>query len=142
MEAQILASHVAFLQFLHDTLEKLDEEQMKHEEGRYRPGGKVDLYTLGDDQWLEQFWCAIWHTDWSCESAILIYPSERFTQEEAHQLVDALDLPIIIKCSHTGIEEDRLTALCMLLWHLSYPTCLVDVEMQLGWERSQFSRIT
>ena len=30
----------------------------------------------------------------------------------------------------------------MLLRHLAYPICLVDVEMQLGWERSRFSRIT
>jgi len=60
--------------------------------------------------------------------------SIRFTQEEVHQLVDTLDLPILIKCLQSNIEENRVTALCMLLQHLSYPTHLVDIEMQLGWE--------
>jgi len=55
MEAEILASCIAFLQFLHKTLEKLDEEQWKNEKARFQPGGRVDLYTLGDTQWLEQF---------------------------------------------------------------------------------------
>ena len=52
-----------------------------------------------------------------------------------------LDLPLVIKCLQTNIEEDRITTLCMLLQHLAYPIRLVDVEMQLGWERSRFSRI-
>jgi hypothetical protein len=55
MEAQILARRLAFLQFLDQTLEKWDEEQWRDQKPRFRPGGKVDLYSLGDDQWLEQF---------------------------------------------------------------------------------------
>ena len=51
-------------------------------------------------------------------------------------------VPLVIKCSQTNIEEDRVTALCILLRRLACPIHLVDVEMQLGWERSQFSRIT
>ena len=55
METEILASRLAFDRFLLDILEKLDEEQAIKNAGRYRPGGKVDLDSLGDDQWLEQF---------------------------------------------------------------------------------------
>jgi hypothetical protein len=61
---------------------------------------------------------------------------------EVHQLVNVLDQPHLIKCSQSNIEEDRVTALCMLLRRLAYPTRLVDVEIQLGWERFRFSRIT
>ncbi|KIJ53223.1 hypothetical protein M422DRAFT_103130, partial [Sphaerobolus stellatus SS14] len=35
-----------------------------------------------------------------------------------------------------------ITALCMMLRHLAYPARLADVEMQFGWERTRFSRIT
>ncbi|KIJ31630.1 hypothetical protein M422DRAFT_98767, partial [Sphaerobolus stellatus SS14] len=35
-----------------------------------------------------------------------------------------------------------ITALCMLLRRLAFPSRLADVEMQFGWERSRFSRIT
>ena len=68
--------------------------------------------------------------------------SHRFTREEVHQLVDVLDLPPIIKCAESGIEEDRVTGLCMLLRRLAFPIRLIDVELEYGWERSRFSRMT
>lgn len=68
--------------------------------------------------------------------------SDRFTQHEVHQLVNTLDLPDIIKCEQSKIKEDRITALCMLLRRLAHPIRISDVEMQLGWERTRFSRIT
>ena len=55
MEAEMLASRLSFFELLNQVLEKWDEEESTNEEARYRPGGKVDLYILGDDQWLEQF---------------------------------------------------------------------------------------
>ena len=55
MEAEFLAHRLSFFQFLHSILEKWDEEQWKDQQARYRPGGKVDLYSFGDSQWLEKF---------------------------------------------------------------------------------------
>jgi len=65
-----------------------------------------------------------------------------FTRAEVYQLVDILDLPLWIQCPTTRVKEDRVTALCMLLRRLAYPTRFADVEMQFGWEKSRFSRIT
>ena len=55
MEAEFLTHRLSFFQFLHSILKKWDEEQWKDQQARYWPGGKVDLYSLGDSQWLEQF---------------------------------------------------------------------------------------
>ncbi|KIJ52003.1 hypothetical protein M422DRAFT_157204, partial [Sphaerobolus stellatus SS14] len=66
----------------------------------------------------------------------------RFTRAKIEELVDVLDLPAVIVCSKSRIKEDRITALCMLLRRLAFPSRLVDVEMQFGWEKSRFSRIT
>ena len=55
MEAEFLTHRPSFFQFLHSILEKWDEEQWKDQKAQYQPGGKVDLYSLGDGQWLEQF---------------------------------------------------------------------------------------
>jgi hypothetical protein len=54
MEATILESTISFNSLLADVLDALDEQWIARE-GRFRPGGRVDLYTLGDDIWLEQF---------------------------------------------------------------------------------------
>ncbi|KIJ34460.1 hypothetical protein M422DRAFT_182036, partial [Sphaerobolus stellatus SS14] len=51
-------------------------------------------------------------------------------------------MPAYIQCEKSRNKEDRITALCMLLRRLAYPARLVDVEMQFGWEKSRFSRIT
>ncbi|KIJ47934.1 hypothetical protein M422DRAFT_98781, partial [Sphaerobolus stellatus SS14] len=66
----------------------------------------------------------------------------RFTRAEVEELVAVLDLPAVIVCSKSRIKEDRITALCMLLRRLASPTRLIDLEMQFGWEKSRFSRIT
>lgn len=66
----------------------------------------------------------------------------RFTRSEVHELVVVLDLPKRIKCPITRISEDRVTVLCMLLRQLAHPTRHTDIEMQFGWERTWFSRIT
>ena len=58
MEAQFFTCRLLFFQFWHPTLEKWDEEQWKDQPAQYQPGGKVDFYSLGDGQWLEQF---IWN---------------------------------------------------------------------------------
>ena len=55
MEAEFLTCRLVFLQFLHPTLEKWDEEQWKDQQAQYQPGGKFDLYSPGDGQWLKQF---------------------------------------------------------------------------------------
>ncbi|KIJ48869.1 hypothetical protein M422DRAFT_162061, partial [Sphaerobolus stellatus SS14] len=67
---------------------------------------------------------------------------ERFDHHEVEELIKVLDLPAFIKCPTSRIKEDRITALCMLLRRLAYPTRLTDVEMQFGWEKSRYSRIT
>ena len=62
-----------------------------------------------------------------------------FTCEEVHKLVDALDLPPAIQCGVSCIHEDSVTAIYMLLHCLAYPSRLVDIKMQFGWEKSCFS---
>lgn len=57
-------------------------------------------------------------------------------------MANVLDLPYEIKVEENGIKEPRVTALCMLLRRLSYPARLSDVEMQFGWEKTRYSRIT
>lgn len=59
-----------------------------------------------------------------------------------YQLADALDLPVVVKVNENQIKEPRITALCMLLRRLCYPSRLADIEMQFGWERTRFSRVT
>ncbi|THU95828.1 hypothetical protein K435DRAFT_113884 [Dendrothele bispora CBS 962.96] len=61
---------------------------------------------------------------------------------EVRQLILALDMPTEIHCPESRNREDAITALCMLLHRLAYPTRLCDVQMQMGWERTRFSRIT
>jgi hypothetical protein len=68
--------------------------------------------------------------------------SHRFTCAEVHLLAEALDLPEYIEYPDNQIIEDRVTALCMLVHCLTYPSRLVDIEMEFGWETSQVSRIT
>ncbi|KAJ6494600.1 hypothetical protein DFH09DRAFT_1290631 [Mycena vulgaris] len=72
--AQILEASLSFNELLAELLDAQDEQWIALE-GRFRPGGRVNVYDLGDDIWLEQF-------------------------------------------------------------------RLADIEMQFGWERSRFSRIT
>ncbi|KAJ3534442.1 hypothetical protein NMY22_g6924 [Coprinellus aureogranulatus] len=121
METEILENELSFYSFLSDVLDAVEEEQVKDEIARYRPGGRVNLNELGDTQWLEQF---------------------RFTRAQVHALAEVLELPTVIKCPQSKNEEDRVTALCMLLRRLSYPLRLADVELLLGWEKTRFSRMT
>ena len=77
IEAEFLTHRLVFFQLLHPTLEKWDEEQWKHQQAWYQPGGKVDFYPW---RWpmalaihmkliltLEKFQYHLWH---------------RFTQDE------------------------------------------------------------
>jgi hypothetical protein len=68
--------------------------------------------------------------------------SAPFHRTEVSTLVEALDLPDVVECPQSGIKEDRVTALCMLLCHLAYPNRPVELEMQFGWKASRTSRIT
>lgn len=65
-----------------------------------------------------------------------------FTQNEINKLVVILDLPEIVKCPQSGVSEERVTALCMLLRRLAYPIRLGDVALFFGWESTRYSRIT
>ncbi|KAF7292641.1 hypothetical protein MIND_01162000 [Mycena indigotica] len=120
MERLILQSSIGFYSLLQDVLEQQDQEWIARE-GRFRPGGRISLDDLGDDIWVEQF---------------------RFRRHEIYLLSDILDLPPVIVCSQSRVKEDSASALCMLLCRLVHVSRLVDVEMQFGWERSRFSRIT
>ena len=65
-----------------------------------------------------------------------------FTCKEVHKLVDALDFLPAIQYGVSHIYEDRITGMCMLLHCIAYPSRLVNIEMQFGWEKSHFSRVT
>ncbi|THU99641.1 hypothetical protein K435DRAFT_855511 [Dendrothele bispora CBS 962.96] len=121
MESLILQQQISFRNLIRDLLQAVDEEQLVQTAGSMRPGGRANILDWGDSVWLEQF---------------------RFTQLEMRHLVETLEMPEYIHCPESRNKEDRLTALCMLLHRLAYPTRLCDVEMQIGWERSRFSRIT
>jgi hypothetical protein len=54
MESEILRAALSFNTLLADLLEALDEQWIMNQ-GRFRPGGRIDLNTLGDMVWLEQF---------------------------------------------------------------------------------------
>jgi hypothetical protein len=120
---QIAARH-------HDAVRRADDfVQIVHRFG---------FFELGDDCWKEQFRCEI-------KSLSKIKYSKsvaRFTRAEIEELVNILDVPAYIQCEKSRNKEDRITALCMLLCRLAYPTRLVDVEMQFGGGKSRFSRIT
>ncbi|KIJ51635.1 hypothetical protein M422DRAFT_243936 [Sphaerobolus stellatus SS14] len=101
-------------------LKAMDAEFLQ-KQGELRPGGKINLNELGDTVWKEQF---------------------RFTRAKVEKLVVALDLPDVISCPKMRVKEDNITALCMLLRRLSYPSRLADISMQLGWQKTRFSQIT
>jgi hypothetical protein len=48
----------------------------------------------------------------------------------------------MIHCPDSRIREDCVTALCMLLARLVHPSRHCDFEMQFGWEKTRFSRIS
>ncbi|KIJ24503.1 hypothetical protein M422DRAFT_274703 [Sphaerobolus stellatus SS14] len=100
MEEIIIARRLSFYNLMEDLAEELVQELLV-QHGRFREGGKINLFKLGDVVWKDQF---------------------RFTHAEVEELVVVLDLPTEIK--------------------LAWPSRLCDVEMQFGWERSHFSRIT
>jgi hypothetical protein len=52
METELLETTLAFNTLLANLLEALDKQWIA-QEGCFRPGGHVDLNTLGDDIWLE-----------------------------------------------------------------------------------------
>jgi hypothetical protein len=54
METELLETTLAFNTLLADLLEAIDKQWIA-QEGRFQPGGRVDLNTLGDNIWLEQF---------------------------------------------------------------------------------------
>ena len=84
MEAEFLTHRLVFFQFLHPTLEKWDdEEQWKDQQAWYQPGGKIDFYSLGDGQWLEQF---IWNSFLKSEK-FQYHLWHRFTQDEEYPLL-------------------------------------------------------
>lgn len=64
-----------------------------------------------------------------------------FTQEEVEALVTVMDIPENVYADN-GVTEPRVTAMAMLLRRLAYPTRLTDIELEYGWEKTRFSRIT
>ncbi|KAF7378307.1 DDE Tnp4 domain-containing protein [Mycena sanguinolenta] len=115
METALLESRIRFM-----TLFKLILDEWEDLNDLLPSGSPecVNLDTLSDDTWLQQF---------------------RFTRSEVSTLVEALDLPDVVECPQSGIKEDRVTALCMLLRRLAYPNRLVELEMQFGQEASRIS---
>ncbi|KAF8147431.1 hypothetical protein K438DRAFT_1989661 [Mycena galopus ATCC 62051] len=99
-EIEILLAAKNFHETLERLLDALDEEWISQSQGRMRPGGKLDLASLSQSVFFEQF---------------------RFTYAEVEQLVIHLDLPAEFKCPQTRITEDAFTAVCMLLRRLSSP---------------------
>lgn len=53
-----------------------------------------------------------------------------------------MDIPNPFHVEENKIVEDNVTALCMLLRRLAYPSRLKDMQLQFGWEGSRVSRIT
>lgn len=134
MLRKVLALQHRTHHFVSRALDFVDESSLKN---RGQRGERVNLYDLGDSVWLTQF-------RHSREYALCCQFSHlpcRFTRDEVHQLATVLDLPERIRCPTSRISEDRVTALCMLLRRLAYPSRLADVQMQFGWERTRFSRI-
>ncbi|KIJ30245.1 hypothetical protein M422DRAFT_268296 [Sphaerobolus stellatus SS14] len=99
METFILECQMAFNKLLEQVFHDLDQ-QFIEQQGSTRPGGKVDLYELGDTVWKDQF---------------------RFTKYEVFQLVEALKMPEYIKCETSGIKEDNVTALYGMIIHVYGP---------------------
>ncbi|KAF7343200.1 hypothetical protein MVEN_01751200 [Mycena venus] len=120
-EIDILIAAQGFHQLIGDLLEALDDEWLSQVHSRMRPGGRIDLASLGQAIFFEQF---------------------RFTYAEVKELVIHLDLPGEFVCPEARVKEDSFTALCMLLRRLASPARLCDIEMQCGWEATRFSRIT
>jgi len=67
--------------------------------------------------------------------------SKRFTRKEVEELVNALQLPRIVRAANR-ITEDSRTALCMLLARLAYPNRLCDLALKFGWPVERVSRIS
>ncbi|KAF7371893.1 hypothetical protein MVEN_00046700 [Mycena venus] len=107
-EVEILLAAQSFHQMPGDLLDALDEEGILEAQGRMRPGGRIDLASIGETIFLDQF---------------------RFTFIEVNELVVHLDLPKEFACPQTRIKEDAFTALCMLLRRLESPARLCDIEM-------------
>ncbi|RPA89084.1 hypothetical protein L873DRAFT_1894669 [Choiromyces venosus 120613-1] len=88
--------------------------------GPLREGGRLDLDSLTEEEWRNQF---------------------RFTQSEVEELVEVLQLPNPIRANNR-ITEDRRTALCMLLARLAYPNHLCDLALKFGWPVERVSHIS
>ncbi|KAF7334095.1 hypothetical protein MVEN_02315300 [Mycena venus] len=117
MQRQLLEARLRFVKILKVVVDEWDQDLTDINELRQE---RMDIQLLSDAEWLRFF---------------------RFTQGEVHLLVDALDLPEIIS-DENHIQEDRVTALCMLLRRLAYPCRLVDMEREFGWEASRVSSIS
>lgn len=62
-EVEILLAAKGFHQLLSDLLDEVDQEWLSKAEGRMRPGGRIDLESLGQAIFFEQFrsvLAAIW----------------------------------------------------------------------------------
>ncbi|KIJ47401.1 hypothetical protein M422DRAFT_248788 [Sphaerobolus stellatus SS14] len=136
METQILESSLSFIKLLNSLLEAVEVEFIQ-KQGELRPGGKVNLYELGDTVWKEQFRYFLYVIN----SQYTLIHNPSFTRAEVEKLVVVLDLPEVISCPKMRIKEDKLTAMCMLFKWLAYPSRLADISMQFGWRKSRFSRI-
>lgn len=55
MESELIARRIEFTRFLLELLDKYEDLEAEEKEARFRPGGKIDLSTLGEQQWLENF---------------------------------------------------------------------------------------
>src|SRR4051794_10887805 len=67
--------------------------------------------------------------------------SDRFDKEEVYNLAECVQLPEYI-FGENRIKEDRITALCMTLARLAYPTRLADYHLMFGWRPERVSRIS
>ncbi|KIJ55434.1 hypothetical protein M422DRAFT_240056 [Sphaerobolus stellatus SS14] len=132
METQILESSLSFIKLLSSLLEAVEVEFIQ-KQGELHPGGKVNLYELGDTVWKEQFQYFLYVIN----SQYTLIHNPSFTHAEVEKLVVILDLPEVISCPKMRIKEDKLTAMCMLLKRLAYPSRLADISIQFGWQKSR-----
>jgi hypothetical protein len=140
-EIEILLAAKSFHEMIGDLFDALDAEWLSQVDGHMRPGGKIDLASLGQVVFFEQFRCVLPSMYYDNGRRLTGAPG-RFTYLEVQELAIRLDLPEEFVCPQSRIKEDSFTALCMLLRRLASPTRHCDVEMQCGWEAARFSRIT
>lgn len=117
--------------------------------GPLREGGRLDLDSLAEEEWRNQFRYVYLNRTLYIVSMRerrkvgnkSVLTGNRFTRSEVEELVEVLQLPNPIRADNR-ITEDPRTALCMLLARLAYPNRLCDLALKFGWSVERVSRIS